>query len=129
MSDMQIALVVSVVLYVLVVGPVLAACLYATRRAKPDAIDRAATDVQHFIDLREHARAELAETGSLDDFIAIKAEARKHLWRPAPNLLARTEPSNPKGRRCHGSHRHPVFDFGPIDARPLSVAYGDYGYA
>jgi len=99
MSDMQIGLAVSLALYVLIVGPVLAACLYATRRAKPDSIERAAADVQHFIDLREHAHAELAATGSLDDFIAIKNEARRHLWhpsseraRPGPKRQARAAP-------------------------------------
>jgi hypothetical protein len=84
-----IALSVSVALYLLLVAPVLVAGFYAIRRREPGSIERAATDVQRFIDLREHARAELAETGSLDDFIAVKSEARKHLWRPGAGSRTR----------------------------------------
>jgi hypothetical protein len=66
-------------LYLLVVGPVLVACFYAIKREEPDSLERAVADVQDFIDLRERAHAELAATGSLDRFIAIKNEARTHL--------------------------------------------------
>jgi hypothetical protein len=77
----MIAISVSVLsaLYLLVVGPVLAVCFSAIRREAPDSLDRAVTDVQDFIDLRERARAELAATGSFDRFGAIKNEARTHL--------------------------------------------------
>jgi hypothetical protein len=82
-SDTAIGLAVSVALYLLLVAPVLVAGFYAIRRREPGGIERAATDVQRFIDLRERARAKLAATGSLDDFMAAKGEARKHLWRPS----------------------------------------------
>ena len=75
----MIVLTVVSALYLLVVGPVLAACFYAIKREAPDSLDRAVADVQDFIDLRERAHAELAATGSLDRFIAIKNEARTHL--------------------------------------------------
>jgi hypothetical protein len=81
-SDTTIAIALTLALYLLVAGPVLLACFYAIRRREPNALERAATDVQRFIDLRERAHAELAATGSLDRFIEIKNEARKHLWRP-----------------------------------------------
>jgi hypothetical protein len=71
----------AVSLFVLLVAPVLAAGFYAIKRTDAGANVRAATDVQRFIDLRDRARAELAATGSLDDFVAAKAEARTHLWR------------------------------------------------
>jgi hypothetical protein len=80
-DETLIALAVSLVLYVLVVGPVLAACFYAVRRKEAGAVERAAADVQHFIELRERAHAELVATGSLDRFAVVKNEARKHLWR------------------------------------------------
>jgi hypothetical protein len=89
-SATTIAIVLSLALYLLVTGPVLLACFYAIRRREPDALERAATDIQRFIDLRERAHAELAATGSLDRFIEIKNEARKHLWRPASQ---RAQPS------------------------------------
>jgi hypothetical protein len=75
----MIALAVVSALYLLVVGLVLVACLYAIKREEPDSLERAVADVQDFIDLRERAHAELAATGSLDRFIAIKNEARTHL--------------------------------------------------
>lgn len=76
----MIAVAVSVGLYVLLVAPILAAGFYAIRREKPGSIEQAAADVQHFIELRERAQARFDETGSLDEFAAIKTEARKHLW-------------------------------------------------
>jgi hypothetical protein len=82
-SATTIAIALSLALYLLVTGPVLLAGFYAIRRRDPSGLERAATDVQRFIDLRERARAELAATGSLDRFIEIKNEARKHLWQPA----------------------------------------------
>jgi hypothetical protein len=78
-SDTAIAFGVSLALYLLLAGPVLAVC-FAVRPKEPDAIERAVADVERFIELRERARAELAATGSLDRFIEIKDEARKHLW-------------------------------------------------
>ena len=75
----MIPIAVVTALYLLVVGPVLAACLHAIKREEPDSLERAVADVQDFIELRERAHAELAATGSLDRFIAIKNEARTHL--------------------------------------------------
>ena len=75
----MITLAVISALYLLVVGPALAACLHAIRREEPGALERAVADVQDFIDLRERAHAELAATGSFDRFVAIKNEARTHL--------------------------------------------------
>ena len=75
----MITLAVISALYLLVVGPVLAACFRAIKREQPDALERAVADVQDFIDLRERAHAELAATRSLDRFVAIKNEARTHL--------------------------------------------------
>jgi hypothetical protein len=91
MSDTLIALVVSSALYLLVVGPVLAAFFYAVKRKEPGAIDRAVTDVQRFVDLGGRAHAELDATGSLDRFVELKHEARKHLWRPTSER-AHSEP-------------------------------------
>jgi hypothetical protein len=93
----MIAVAVSVALYVLLVAPVLVAGFYAIVRRDTGANERAATDVQRFIYLRKRARAELAATGSLDDFIAAKTEARRHLWRPSsgsrtPEDLAAVRP-------------------------------------
>ena len=72
-------LAVSGALLLLILVPLLVACLYVVRHEEPDAQERAVGDVQDFIGLRERARAELAATGSLDRFIATKDEARKHL--------------------------------------------------
>jgi ABC-type transport system involved in cytochrome bd biosynthesis fused ATPase/permease subunit len=105
-SDTSIAISVLAALYLIVVGPVLAACFYAIRRKDGGAVERAATDVQRFIDLRERARAELAATGSLDRFIEQKHEARKHLWRPATTTgaeAARTK-ALPAGERAAPAH-------------------------
>jgi nucleoside-diphosphate-sugar epimerase len=82
-SDTAITFAVSLALFLLVAGPVLAVCFYAIGRKHPDALERAVADVERFIELRERAHAELAATGSLDRFIELKDEARKHLWRPA----------------------------------------------
>jgi hypothetical protein len=78
-SDTTIAFGVSLALYLLLAGPVVAVC-FAVRGKETDAIERAVTDVERFIELRKRAHAELAATGSLDRFIEIKDEARKHLW-------------------------------------------------
>src|SRR6266511_1556585 len=82
-SDTSIALAVSLALYLLVAGPVLAVCFYAIARKPSDATERAVADVERFIELRERARKELAASGSLDRFIELKDEARRHLWQPA----------------------------------------------
>lgn len=76
----MIAVAVSLGLYLLLVAPILAGGFYAIRREKPGSIELAAADVQHFIELRERALARFAETGSLDEFAAVKTEARKYLW-------------------------------------------------
>jgi len=83
MTAVGVGVAVSVALSALVVGPVLAVCLYVIGWRDPAAIERAVLDVQRFNDLRDRARAELAATGSLDDFVAAKEEARAHLWRPS----------------------------------------------
>jgi hypothetical protein len=98
-SDTAIALGVSLALYLLLAGPVLAVC-FAVRPKEPGAIERAVADVERFIELRERAHAELAASGSLDRFIEIKDEARKHLW-PA------SEHAQPK-RRSSKRERPPV---------------------
>jgi nucleoside-diphosphate-sugar epimerase len=82
---------VSLVLCLLVVGPVLAVCLYAVWRRSPDADERAVADVARFVELRELARSELAATGSLDRFLELKEEARRHLW-PTAAERARRRP-------------------------------------
>jgi hypothetical protein len=81
-SATPIWIAVSVGLYLVVAGPFLAAAFYVVGRKDADADERAARDVQRFIDLRESARVELAATGSLDAFIALRDEARKQLWQP-----------------------------------------------
>ncbi len=68
-TDIWIAIVVPIVLYLLVVGPVLVVSLYAVWRRSPHANDRAVDDVARF-ELRERARAGLAATGSIDRFNA-----------------------------------------------------------
>jgi hypothetical protein len=98
-SDTAIAFGVSLALYLLLAGPVVAVC-FVIRRKETDAIERAVADVERFIELRERARAELAATGSLDRFIEIKDEARKHLW-PA------SEHAQPE-RRSSNRERPPV---------------------
>src|SRR6266540_4860260 len=82
-SETAIAFGVSLALYLLVAGPVLAVCFYAIARKPSDATERAVADVERFIELRERARTELAASGSLDRFIELKDEARRHLWQPA----------------------------------------------
>jgi hypothetical protein len=99
----MIALAVSVVLYVLVAGPVLAAFFYAIKREEPDAHERAAADVQRFIELRERAHAELAATGSLEHFAAVKDEARKHLWPPRSERAHPSEVSPPSPSSARAS--------------------------
>ena len=89
---MIIGVSVSVALYLLLVAPVLVAGAYAIRRREPGSIERATTDVQHFIELRERAHAKLVETGSLDEFAAIKNEARKRLWQPRTPRAEWAEP-------------------------------------
>jgi nucleoside-diphosphate-sugar epimerase len=79
----------SFALYLLVAGPLLAACFYAVCRRAADADERAVADVARFIELRERAHAELAATGSLDRFIELKDEARKHLWPTASERARR----------------------------------------
>jgi nucleoside-diphosphate-sugar epimerase len=79
-TDTWVAIAVSIALYVLVVGPLLTVCLHAVWRRSPDANARAVDDVQRFVELTDRARAELAATGSLDRFILLKDEARRHLW-------------------------------------------------
>jgi hypothetical protein len=76
-TDIWIAIVVPIVLYLLVVGPVLAVSLYAVWRRSPDANDRAVDDVARFV-VRERARAELAATGSIDRFNARARFVRQH---------------------------------------------------
>ena len=88
-TDTWVALGVSLA-YLLLVGPVLAACLYVVWKAGPDAGERAAEDVARFIELREHAHAELTATGSLNRFIELKDEARARLW-PSPSERRRAE--------------------------------------
>jgi hypothetical protein len=77
-TDIWIAIVVPIVLYLLVVGPVLAVSLYAVWRRSPDANARAVDDVARFVELRERARAELAATGSIDRFNARVRFVRQH---------------------------------------------------
>jgi hypothetical protein len=79
----MVALAICLALYLLVAGPVLAAGLRAISREEPDALERAVTDVQRFVELRDRARAELAATGSLDRFAELKSEARAQLSRAA----------------------------------------------
>jgi nucleoside-diphosphate-sugar epimerase len=87
---------VSLVLCLLVVGPVLAACLYALWRRSPDADERAVADVARFVELRERARSELGATGSFDRFIELKEEARRHLWpTAAERARRRRSPAEP----------------------------------
>jgi nucleoside-diphosphate-sugar epimerase len=87
-SDTWIAVVVSIGLCLLTVGPPLVLCLYAVWRRRPDANARAVDDVQRFVELTDNARAELAATGSLDRFLVLKGEARTYLW-PSPSERAR----------------------------------------
>jgi hypothetical protein len=101
---------VSVALYLLVAGPVLAVCLYAIARDEPDAVERAVADVERFIDLRERAHTELAATGSFDRFIEIKDEARKRLWRPASG----------RARHEHRSSKRESGALPRIDLKPSS---------
>jgi hypothetical protein len=82
-SKTVITLAVLVALYLLVAGPLLALCFYVISSGRPEAVERAIADVERFIELRERGRAELADTGSLDRFVELKHEARKHLWRAA----------------------------------------------
>ncbi len=77
-TDIWIAIVVPIVLYILVVGPVLAVSLYAVWRRSPDANDRAVDDVGRF-ELRECARAELAATGSIGRFNTPARFVRQHM--------------------------------------------------
>jgi nucleoside-diphosphate-sugar epimerase len=87
-SDTWVAVVVSIALCVLIIGPPLMLCLYAVWRTGPDAYARAVDDVGRFVELTGRARAELAATGSLDRFMVLKDEARKQLW-PSPSERAR----------------------------------------
>jgi 2-alkyl-3-oxoalkanoate reductase len=86
--DTWVAVVFSIALGVLIIGPPLMLCLNAVWRRSPDANARAVDDVERFVELTAEARAELATTGSLDRFMALKGEARKHLW-PPPSERAR----------------------------------------
>jgi nucleoside-diphosphate-sugar epimerase len=87
-SDTWVAVAVSIALCVLIIGPPLLVCLYAVWVRSPDANARAVSDVERFVELTGRARAELAATGSLDRFIALKDEARKQIW-PSPAERAR----------------------------------------
>jgi hypothetical protein len=101
-----VSIAASIAVYVLIAGPLLAACLYAVWRRSRDPDDHAVEDVQRFIELSDRARAELAATGSLDRFMARKAEARAALWRstedgvppprPAPEATVDALPTRPE---------------------------------